>query len=184
LTKRAELLIIQGVQQAGTIKLSPGGKTLVLVRGLPGSGKSTLARFIAPDACFAGDDFFEKDGGYDFDRDLAPLAHADCARRAAEAMAAGVPVVAVHNTFVESWEAEPYYRQAALFGYDVQVVEAQGDFGSVHDVPPETVADMARRWHRTLKPPREYATARKLAAHRAEPASDLRAEGAGDGHGE
>lgn len=151
--------------EKGTLKLSPGGKTLVIVRGLPGSGKSTLARFIAPEANFAADDWFERDGGYDFDRDQAPLAHADCARRAAEAMAAGVPVVAVHNTFVESWEAEAYYRQAALFGYDVQVVEAQGDFGNVHGVPPEIVADMARRWHRTLKPPREYAVARKLAEH-------------------
>ena len=151
----------------------------MIVRGLPGSGKSTLARFIAPEANFAADDFFERKGGYDFDRDVAPLAHSYCLQGVAGAMAGGRLVIAVHNTFVESWEAEPYWRLAAMFGYDVQVVEAQGDFGNVHGVPPEIVADMARRWHRTLKPPRDFATAAKLAEHlRGEAAAEVLADAA------
>jgi thymidylate kinase len=142
-------------------------KTLYIVRGLPGSGKSTLAALLAPDANFAADDYFtDKDGVYHFDRALSPYAHADCKQRMVAAMRHEEEHIAIHNTFVESWEAEEYYRLAAYHGYEVHVVEAQGDFGNIHDVPQEIVMDMMRRWHKYLKPPRDYDTIRDAAAKR------------------
>lgn len=146
-------------------------RVLNIVRGLSGSGKTTLARKLAPHANFAADDFFEKpDGSYDFDPKLLSVAHLECQRRVAEHMAAGVSPIAVHNTFAESWEAEPYWLLAYCHGYTVHVVECQGDFESVHDVPPEKIQAMRDRWHRRLTPPRDVAAA--LAHQKAREADD------------
>lgn len=122
-------------------------KTLVLARGRPGSAKSTLARILAPDANFAADDYFEDDqGNYNFDASKLGEAHRQCQERAEEAMAAGVSVVAVHNTFSKAWEARPYFALAANYGYSVFVVECQNDFGNVHDVPEAAIQRMRERW--------------------------------------
>jgi len=142
-------------------------KTLFIVRGIPGSGKSTLAALLAPKANFAADDYYTDEAGdYHFDRALSPYAHADCRQRMIDAMLHEIEHIAIHNTFVESWEAEEYYRLAAYHGYEVHVVEAQGNFGNVHDVPQDIVMDMMRRWHPYLKPPRDYDTIRDAAAKR------------------
>ena len=149
-------------------------KTLFIVRGLPGSGKSTLAAMLAPQANFAADDYFtDPDGAYHFDRALSPYAHADCQRRMVDAMRGDVEYIAIHNTFVESWEAESYYRLAAYHGYEVHVVEAQGDFGNTHEVPQDIVMDMMRRWHPYLKPPRDYEMIRNAAAKRLQGVEDV-----------
>ncbi len=130
--------------------------TLILIRGLPRSGKTTLAKLLAPQAHYAADDWFERNGSYEFNRNESPIAHAECQRAVAKAMAASIDVIAVHNTFVESWEAEPYFRLAALHSYAVTVIECQNAFGeNGHNVPTEIVLDMSRRWHRTLKPPHD-----------------------------
>ena len=86
-------------------------RTLYLVRGLPGSGKSSLARQLAPGQVYSADDLFYElgDGTYAFDPTKLKAAHALCEKRVAQAMAAGVPVVAVANTFSQSWEAAPYF---------------------------------------------------------------------------
>ena len=135
-------------------------RRLYLFRGEPGSGKSDAARKLVPHANFAADDFFEKpDGSYEFDPKLAGVAHLECQRRVAEHMAGGVSPIAVHNTFSESWEAEPYWLLAYCHGYTVQVIECQGDFGSVHDVPEASIQAMRDRWQRRLRPPRNVAAA-------------------------
>lgn len=121
-------------------------RTLFLCRGLPGSGKSSLARLLAPGHAYAADDFFEKDGGYDFDREKLGEAHAWCQERVEADLAGGVPYVAVHNTFSKAWEAKAYYALAANYGYSVFVIEAQNDFGNVHGVPASTIEAMRDRW--------------------------------------
>jgi len=123
-------------------------KTLFIVRGLPGSGKSWLARLLTINAAaaFAADDFFEKDGGYDFDPAKLSEAHQWCISRTNEAMAEGQPFVAVHNTFSKAWEAEPYYDLASMHGYTVFVIEAQNDFGNTHGVPDGVIEGMRERW--------------------------------------
>lgn len=126
--------------------------TLLLCRGLPGSGKTTLAHTLAPSHAHAADDYFERDGGYHFDPSQLGEAHAQCQQRTEADMAAGVPVVAVHNTFTMAWEAEPYYAMAARHGYTVFVVEAQNNFGNVHGVPEAAVQRMRDRWERSLAP--------------------------------
>lgn len=119
--------------------------TLVLCRGLPGSGKTTLARFFEVDATFAADDYFEKDGGYDFDPKKLSEAHGWCMERTADAMEDEEPLIVVHNSFSRRWEADEYFRMAEVNGYSVFVVEAQNAFGNVHGVPDAIVEAMLPR---------------------------------------
>ena len=127
--------------------------TLYIVRGLAGSGKSTLAKHIwMSDNCnavmIAADDYFTdpKTKVYKFDRAKLTEAHNECLRKTHEAMVTMASTVVVHNTFSTKWEGEPYFSAAKIHGYSVFVIECQNDFGSTHDVPEETIANMRDKW--------------------------------------
>ena len=122
-------------------------RTLFIIRGLPGSGKSTLGETLAPGHCYAADDYFVGDDGvYRFDPRKLSDAHAQCVQNVGNAMRDGTDLVAVANTFSESWEADRYSWLAQKHGYTVFVVECQSNFGSIHNVPERTIARMRRRW--------------------------------------
>lgn len=118
--------------------------TLTLVRGLPGAGKSTYARSLG---CLhlEQDQFFVHGGKYEWVAGKIPEAVQYCQNMAREAMVHGCDLV-VSNTFTRVWEMKPYLDLARVFGYDVGIVEVRGDFGSVHNVPPEVMAKMRDRW--------------------------------------
>lgn len=150
----------------------PERKVLYLVRGLPGSGKTTLARRLAPVCNVAADDYMINWASeYEFDATRLHECHQKCRRtvedwmKNAETVAewhahdrrsvygrAGEPkhgpfgTIAVHNTFSQRWEAEPYYRLARRYGYEVFVVEAQNQFENTHEVPAAGILAMSRRW--------------------------------------
>ena len=127
---------------------------LILVRGLPGSGKSVMARKLA-DAGFehfeADQYFIGKDGQYKFDGAQIKAAHDWCFDRARATLAAGLPVV-VSNTFSRLWELQPYIDLAEGLGAPLYIMEARGQFNSVHDVPKHVVDGMRERWQ-ALPPP-------------------------------
>jgi predicted kinase len=120
--------------------------TLFIVRGLSGSGKSSLARRLAPAANAAADDFFEQNGGYEFSFEMLPTAHQWCQEKIAEYMAIGHFTIAVHNTFSRPWEVKAYLELAEQHGYSVFIIEAQNEFGNVHNVPQATIERMRDRW--------------------------------------
>ena len=143
--------------------MSISNKTLYIVRGLPGSGKTTLATALVnhQDWTHAADDFFyDKNGIYEFNPELLPMAHANCHDAVEEDMDQGVSKIAVHNTFSQRWEVEPYYELAVKYGYFVVVIECQNNFGSVHGVPQSSIDAMAARWE-TLGPVPQPAQGRK-----------------------
>jgi predicted kinase len=127
--------------------------TLTIVRGLPGSGKTTLAHMLVTARRAGGawaelveaDDYFMRDGGYRFDPSELPAAHADCQRRTRQYLELGAHVY-VANTFTQRWEYAWYLDVAKELGVAVQVVEVHSDFGSVHNVPVETMTRMRNRW--------------------------------------
>ncbi|XP_037082447.1 uncharacterized protein LOC119103101 [Pollicipes pollicipes] len=92
-------------------------KVLFVMKGLPGSGKSHLAKRILqryPDAVLcSADDFFMKDGRYEFERDQLPAAHEACQRRAERACCEQRAHLVVDNTNVRDWEWRPYARHRA-----------------------------------------------------------------------
>ena len=126
-------------------------KTLYLIRGLPGSGKSTLARVLVSHNSqhWEADMFFiNGNGDYKFNPKLLPKAHEWCQKQVERVMKCGLDV-AVSNTFTRLEELFPYRIMAEHYGYDVQIIECHGEFGSIHDVPERTIRRMRERWQPT-----------------------------------
>jgi predicted kinase len=125
---------------------------LILVRGLPGSGKTTTALRIGEGLQFdnwlhfEADMFFiDKNGDYKWDRSKIREAHAWCQEQTVQAMARNYTVI-VSNTFTTKKELRPYFDIAEEYGILPTVILCQNDWGSVHNVPPETMAAMKQRF--------------------------------------
>lgn len=115
---------------------------LYVIRGLPGSGKSTLAKNMFPNCIhIEADQFFERDGEYNFDISKLKDAHAWCQAETKKHLDSGHSVV-VSNTFVRLWEMEFYLN----LGYSYEVIEAKGKFKNIHDVPEHIINRMKNQW--------------------------------------
>lgn len=123
--------------------------TLYIIRGLPGSGKSTLARNLTKDlgcAFYEADQWFERmDGSYEFDPRELNRAHRWCFNSAMRDMNAGLDVV-VSNTFTTLREMRDYIEAAIALEMEVRVIHCTGNYGSVHNVPAESIDRMKARW--------------------------------------
>lgn len=121
--------------------------TLYIVRGLPGSGKSTYAKSLGIPH-FEADMYFMKNGEYKFNASLLKHAHDWCFFEVAGVMDTGKDVV-VSNTFTTIKEMQPYINLRGMYGCDIVIVEMKCNYGSVHNVPEETLAKMKARWQDT-----------------------------------
>ena len=128
-------------------------KHLICLGGLPGSGKTTLATLLAVKGhLYAADDYFMRDGVYQFDPDELPAAHLHCQLRVRNACEAGAERVIVHNTFTNRWESEPYKAIAEEYGYaffsvtlgdsSIPLEDLAGK--NTHKVPLERLESMAK----------------------------------------
>ena len=129
--------------------------TLYILRGVPGSGKTTLANlmtigFNSVDihaVAYAADDYFtDENGNYRFDKKRLGEAHDWCQDRVLADMRARIPVIIVHNTFVQIWEMKPYMDMADESGYIVNEIVCKGRWMNQHGVPDEVIISMQNRW--------------------------------------
>lgn len=128
---------------------------LILIRGLPGSGKTTFAKKVASAFCgyhVEADQYFERNGQYEFSPWLLPKAHASCLERTRMLLDLGHLVV-VSNTFTTEGEMKPYLDLALEFDCRVTVMIAENRHGneSVHEVPEVTMNKMANRFSVKLR---------------------------------
>lgn len=114
---------------------------LVLIRGLPGSGKSTIAKSMKGFIHHEADMYFSLSGSYNFDKTKLKEAHQWCQLLTLNALEHGKNVV-VANTFVQRWELAPYLSMAE----DIEILEAEGDYGNTHNVPRFAIQRMRERW--------------------------------------
>lgn len=97
----------------------------------------------------SADDYFMKDGKYEFDASKLSQAHSDCQSRTQSAMEFELPIICVANTFTTEWEMRPYFDLAETFGYRVFTIVIENRHGneSVHDVPESTLLKQKSRFN-------------------------------------
>jgi NEDD4-binding protein 2 len=136
-------------------------KILFVVRGGSGSGKSFLAKQLAGDTgkIFSADEYFMKDGKYQFDPKLLGKAHGWCYYRCVDAMNKGISPIVFDNTNTEAWEPKRIVQDAIQRGYKVEVREPDTSWKfnaeelfkrNTHNVPLETIHKQLNRWHPDL----------------------------------
>lgn len=117
---------------------------LKLIRGIVGSGKSTYARELVAEhgyLHFEADMFFMQNGEYKFNPAKLSDAHKWCQNQTDMALSEGRDTV-VSNTFVKLWELDAYLKLAEKHGAEVEEIVMTGNYGSIHNVPQETVDRM------------------------------------------
>lgn len=121
-------------------------KQLIILKGASGSGKSTFADFIKNGwwnpkdvAICCADDYFTKDGVYNFDATKLSEAHSECKRNFSYAVGDEVPVIIVANTNTNDWEYAYYVNNAKEYGYEIFHIVLENRHGNndVHGVPDE-----------------------------------------------
>ena len=85
------------------------------------------------------------DGCYIYNPANAVIAHKWCLLTADRWLSLGKSVV-VANTFVTNSSMQPYFELAARHHVTIRVIEARGDYGTIHPMPQEVIDNMRARW--------------------------------------
>ncbi len=122
---------------------------LILIRGLPGSGKSTLAQKYVDNlgyAHFEADQYFlDESGNYCFNPRLLERAHNWCQLAVEHSLRQKKDTI-VANCFVRNFQITPYETIAIRQKADFCILQTNGKFGSVHNVPQQTIDRMRQKW--------------------------------------
>ena len=117
---------------------------LVIIRGLPGQGKSTHAKNVfVPQGYkhFENDQYFMKNGHYEFDLHKVKDAANCCFNNTANELAAGNDVV-VSNVFVTVKAVNRYKELAKKYNATFKVLRMTGNFKNVHNIPKNAFTNM------------------------------------------
>lgn len=136
---------------------------IIILRGLPGSGKSKLAKDNLSvgknTVVLSTDDYFYKDGVYNFDPDLNVRMHAANQMRCILEMLRGTERIIIDNTNILLWQVRRYVAIAKqMGGYKIEIVHVNTNLSNealaernVHGVPVQTIARM-RHMFESLDP--------------------------------
>lgn len=152
-----------------TIEVSVPNK-LICLSGVSGSGKSTFAATLS-NFVVSADDFFIKEGKYNFDVRLLPKAHGACFRSCISYLAQSFETVVVDNTSTNVEDISPYALVATAFGYDFESVINHVDILDLpkcvnrnkHGTPYETILRQYTNLMDMSKKKLRWVTTRRLA---------------------
>lgn len=121
---------------------------LIIVRGPSGSGKTTFAKKVTSalknTVVFEADDFFYKEGSYQFDASKLGTAHKLCQMKTRLSLQKGKNVI-VSNTSTRLRELKPYLDIAEDLNVPVVVVRMKSRYKNEHGVSEEKVDEMFKR---------------------------------------
>lgn len=101
-------------------------KIMYIMRGPSGAGKSTKAKELGiSGTTLSTDDFWMKNGEYQFDINRIGEAHQWNQQRARDCLKKGITPVIIDNTNIEAWEMKPYVGMAQQYGYQVRIVPVE-----------------------------------------------------------
>lgn len=130
-------------------------KTVIIIRGISGSGKSTFAKLISePKVVCTADDFFEKDGQYNFDPTKLGVAHGQCMLKFERALNnPEVENIVVANTNTKPSDYKFYVERASEFEIPVffVVLEKRHSTENVHGVGEETLKRQLDNLNKDIK---------------------------------
>lgn len=140
-------------------KVYAPNKQLVIMRGVPGSGKSTYAKkeYFSYEI-LSTDDYFIKDGVYQFNKDDIGKAHQWNKDRCAAAMGLDCHIV-IDNTNTRFWEFQWYIDMGIYNDYDINIVSFIPSIDNldlyssrnIHKVPKDIIEIMINRFQRIDK---------------------------------
>lgn len=128
---------------------------LILIRGIPGSGKTTLATKIMESVLencthYEADMYFmDNDGNYNWERSKIREAHQWCQDKTDYDLERGYTVI-VSNTFTTIKELKPYMSLAEKYCITPTIITCHNNWGSIHNVPPDTIIAMQNRFEYDL----------------------------------
>ncbi len=108
---------------------------------MSGSGKSSFAELLHTKAICSADDYFVRDGVYEWYGMGLPKAHAWSIRKCRRFMKKQAQRIVVDNTAVKARDLRPYYDLAEDFGYKVYSIIVENRHGGInsHGVPEEAI---------------------------------------------
>lgn len=131
------------------------------MRGISGSGKSYLSDQLKGEngVILSADDYFMRDGEYQFNPAELPEAHSWTQYAAIRFMQEGRSPIIIDNTNIEAWEMKPYVEAGVKYGYDIEIVESNTPWRfnaeelakrNQHGVPKEVIQDMIDKYEHDL----------------------------------
>tara|TARA_B100001287_G_C22686600_1_gene534174 strand:+ start:7620 stop:8060 length:441 start_codon:yes stop_codon:yes gene_type:complete len=135
-------------------------KIVQILRGLPSTGKSEYASHFPHAVVCSADDFFMKDGKYNFVGAQVPVAHQWCFGKFIDAMnfVGQAEHIIVDNTNTMKWEYSNYIKLAVANGYDYEILNFNQNYRyheptdqeladrNKHGVPADGIKRMRERW--------------------------------------
>lgn len=134
-------------------------KTVIILRGCSGSGKSTLADFLHEKdpnktAVCCADDYFMKDGKYQFDITKLGSAHKYC-QALFECVCEDpkIEIIIIANTNCNDRDFKYYFDRAAGLGFQIfsLVIENRHGNSDIHNVPKETLERQKNNLYNSIK---------------------------------
>jgi predicted kinase len=123
-------------------------KVVIIIRGLQGSGKSSVAKLFETKAICSADDYFVRDGVYEWYGMGLPKAHQWCIRKCRRFMMIEAQRIVIDNTAVKARDLKPYYGLAEDYGYKVFSIVVENRHGGInsHGVPEDAIQRLREKF--------------------------------------